>query len=183
MKEYHKLPWHGKNIYFLGFMGSGKSRIGGAFAQLLGWPFHDTDDLIESRTGKIISDIFAQEGEEGFRNHETDVIREVSGWKNNVIALGGGAVLREVNWELITTSGITICLTAPVAVLSERINRSRNRPLMANLSKNERRRKISDMLAQRQPLYDRAQFSFESSNKRSVAEFISKIFETLVEKL
>jgi shikimate kinase len=183
LKDYRKLPWHGKNIYFLGFMGSGKSRIGGAFAQLLGWPFHDTDDLIETRTGKIINDIFAEEGEDAFRNHETDVIRQVAGWKNNVIALGGGAVLSKVNWELISASGVTICLTAPVAVLSERISRGQNRPLMANLSEIEQRRKISDMLTQRQPLYDRAQFTFVSSNDRPVAEFVSTIFETLMEKL
>jgi shikimate kinase len=183
LKNYRKLPWHGKNIYFLGFMGSGKSRIGSAFAQLLGWPFHDTDELIEQRTGKIIRDIFATEGEEGFRNHETDVIREISAWKNNVIALGGGAVLCEVNWELISASGITICLTAPVAVLSERISRSQHRPLMDNLSEGERRRKISDMLAQRQRFYNRAQFTFESTNDRPIVEFVSTIFEILMEKL
>lgn len=183
MKISRTLPWHGKNVYFLGFMGVGKSRIGGAFARLLGWPFHDTDELIVARAGMTISEIFAQQGEEGFRRIETEVIREIAGWKNNVIALGGGAVLREVNWALISTSGVTVLLTAPVEVLSERIGRNQNRPLMANLSEEERRRKIADMLAQRQPFYSRAQFTFTSENTRNISAFARQIYSKMLEQM
>lgn len=183
MKVSRTLPWHGKNVYFLGFMGVGKSRVGGAFARLLGWPFHDTDDLIVARAGISIPEIFAQKGEEGFRRIETEVIREVAGWKNNVIALGGGAVLRAENWELINSSGITVLLTAPIEVLSERIGRNQHRPLLANLSEEERRRKIADLLTQRRPFYSRAQFTFESQNTRNISAFARQIFSKMVETL
>ncbi|RPI00135.1 MAG: shikimate kinase [Calditrichaeota bacterium] len=183
MKVYHQLPWHGKNVYFLGFMGSGKSRIGNAFADLLGWPFHDTDDLVERQAGKSIGDIFAEEGEERFRDLETSILEQVASWKNNVIALGGGAVLRDINWKLITGSGITICLTAPPELLSDRIGRNHHRPLMSNLDEEERLKKINRMLEQRLPYYQRAQFTFESKNDRSVSEFVRYIFEQLMEEL
>ncbi|MBN1481647.1 shikimate kinase [candidate division KSB1 bacterium] len=177
------LPWSGKNIYFLGFMGSGKSRVGRAFANMLGWPFLDTDDLIEERAGKKIGQIFAHDGEKVFRQLETDVIKEVSHLKNNVIALGGGAVIRDVNWEFLNSSGVTICLAAPVELLAERIGRNEDRPLMAALSHSERQQKIKKMLQERQPYYDRAQFQFESTNDRSIQDFINHIFETLLEQL
>ncbi len=177
------LPWSGKNIYFLGFMASGKSRIGREFAALLGWPFFDTDALIEKKAGKRISKIFADEGEVAFRALETEVIRELALKKNNVIALGGGAVLRDENWQIISASGITICLTAPVETLADRIARNRRRPLMANLSPQERIAKIKKMLAERQPFYDRAQFTFSGSNHRSSSQFVQHIFNTLLEAL
>ena len=177
------LPWSGKNIYFLGFMASGKSRIGREFARLLGWPFYDTDAWIEKKAGKEISRIFAEDGEAAFRNIETQVIKEAALKKNNVIALGGGAVLRDENWRYISESGVTICLTAPVEILSERIARNQHRPLMANLTHEERVAKIKKMLAERQPYYDRAQFTFKSSNDRSVADFVQYIFDTLLEEL
>ncbi len=183
MTPCRRLPWIGKNVYFLGFMASGKSRIGSAFAHLLGWPFHDTDDLIEEYAGKRISDIFEQDGEEAFRHIETKVIENVAAKKNNVIALGGGAVVREQNWQKIIESGITICLTAPVHVLSERIARNQDRPLMANLSEAERLEKIESMLKTREPFYRRAQFTFESSNEQPVPEFIRYIYATLLETL
>ena len=177
------LPWSGKNIYFLGFMASGKSRIGRAFANMLGWPFLDTDDLIEQRAGKKISEIFADDGEAIFRQIETAVIKDVSNLKNNVIALGGGAVVRDENWRFLNESGFTICLNAPVHVLADRIGRNDERPLMANLSHEERVQKIRDMLEVRQPYYARAQFQFESSDDLPVQEFVNHIFETLLEKL
>lgn len=177
------LPWSGKNIYFLGFMASGKSRIGRELAALLGWPFHDTDALIEAKAGKRISQIFEEEGEQYFRDIESAVIKQVAEMKNNVIALGGGAVLRHENWRCISESGITICLEAPVKILSDRIARNQHRPLLADLSNKERIEKIADMLAIRQPFYDRAQFVFKSSNNRSTGQFVQNIFDTLLENL
>jgi len=177
------LPWSGKNIYFLGFMASGKSRAGKAFANLLGWPFLDTDDLIEQKAGKKISDIFAEEGEDAFRQLETSVIKDVSKLKNNVVALGGGAVIRDINWHYLKSSGITLGLSAPVEVLAERIGRNHERPLMANLSHEERIQKIQDMLQKRQSYYDRADFHFSSTNDMSVPDFVNYIFETLLERL
>ncbi len=177
------LPWSGKNIYFIGFMGSGKSSIGKSFAKFLGWPFYDTDDLIENQAGRSISQIFAQEGEVVFRQLETSVIRDLAEQKNCVVALGGGAIMREENWRYLSNSGVTISLSAPVEVLAERIGRNEARPLMAQLSHEERFRKIEEMLVKRQPYYDRADFHFESSDERSASEFVHHIFTALLEEL
>jgi shikimate kinase/3-dehydroquinate synthase len=177
------LPWNGKNIYFIGFMASGKSSVGKSFAQFLGWPFYDTDDLIEKKAGKSISDIFAHDGEDVFRQLETSVIKDLSELKNCVVSLGGGAVMRDENWRYLKRSGVTITLTAPVEILAERIGRNNVRPLMAQLSHEGRVRKIKEMLTMRQPYYSRADFHFESSEERTVPEFIHHIFETLLEKL
>ena len=177
------LPWSGKNIYFIGFMASGKSRIGKSFARMLGWPFYDTDELIEEKAGKSISQIFADEGEDYFRQLETLVIKELSDLKNNVVALGGGAVIRDENWQYLKNSGVTIRLSAPVDILAERIGRNEERPLMANMSHEERMKKIEEMLVARQPHYEQADFHFESSDERPVPDFVNYIFETLLEKL
>lgn len=175
-------PWSGKNVYFVGFMASGKSSIGKAFAKFLGWPFHDTDDLIEKRAGRSISQIFAEDGEELFRQLETSVIVELAAQKNCVVALGGGAVMRDENWRYLNSSGVTISLSAPVEVLAERIGRNNARPLMAQLSPEDRVHKIQEMLAVRQPYYDRADFHFESSDDLSASEFVRHIYATLLEK-
>jgi shikimate kinase len=88
-----------------------------------------------------------------------------------------------VNWDYLNASGITVGLSAPVDVLAERIGRNQDRPLMANLSHEERIQKIEDMLRIRQPYYERADFHFKSSNELSVPDFVNHIFETLLEKL
>ncbi len=183
MTTLSRLPWETNNVYFLGFMGVGKSRIGKAFARLVRRPFLDTDELIVRRAGKSISEIFAEEGEEGFRRLETQVIGETAAVPGRVVALGGGAVLREENWKLIEASGITVCLTAPIEVLSERIGRNQRRPLLAGLPPDERLARIREMLAQRAPYYARAQFTFCNSQDRPVSEFVRMIHDTLLEKL
>lgn len=173
-------PWSGKNIYFLGFMAVGKTKIGSSFAHFLGWPFHDTDDLVQARAGKSISDIFLQDGEDEFRRLETEVIRDLADKQNNIIALGGGAVLRDENWKLLQC-GITICLAASVDILDERIARRDHRPIMAGLSPQVRREKIERLLAEREPYYHRADFTFQE--EMPPRDYVNFIFETLLEKL
>jgi len=129
-------PWDGKNIYFMGFMATGKSNVGRELSRLLGWPFYDTDTLIEQRAGKSISDIFDTEGEEFFRKLERQVVYEVAQTREQVIALGGGAILDDRNWNIISESGVTICLTASVDLLYKRISKKSHRPLVAG-HKNE----------------------------------------------
>ena len=172
-------PWDGKIIYFLGFMASGKTVIGKQFSSMMSWPFYDTDDLIEEKAGKSISQIFADQGEEAFRKIETDIIHQVAQKKHQVIALGGGAVLRTKNWKIISKSGISICLTAPVNVLISRISQKSHRPLMYNLTGNELGQKIENMLEERQPYYQRADYTFENGGQLSIKEFALSIFKTI----
>ncbi len=159
----------------MGFMATGKTRIGKSTARLLGWPFADTDDLIEQQAGKTIPQIFVDSGEAGFRQVEQAVIKEISHNRHWVIALGGGAILDEKNWQLISQSGITICLTAALGDLCERIARNRNRPLVANTPPEKLQETIQAMLAVRTPFYQKADFFFENRNDLAPAELAQQI--------
>ena len=172
-------PWDGKNVYFMGFMASGKSAIGKEFAFMLGRRFADTDDLVEEYAGKSISQIFADDGEEAFRVIETSVIRTIAESNDMIISLGGGAILREENWNLIEQSGISVCLSAPVKTLAERIARKSHRPLMYNLQGDALIAKINTMLEERQPFYQRAQYIFENSGSLSIRDFSKHIYTTI----
>jgi len=176
-------PWDGKNVYFIGFMATGKSRVGREFARLLGRPFIDSDALIEESVGMSISDIFTMEGESAFRQLEIKAVEEISEKKNQVVALGGGAVINEINWQKISGSGLTICLTASADLLYDRISRKSHRPLMANSSPAELLTKIKSLLAQREPYYTRADYCFKSSSALSPGKLAAKIYEQLLDEV
>jgi shikimate kinase / 3-dehydroquinate synthase len=156
-----------KNIYFTGFMATGKSRIGERLAQIMGKEFVDTDKWIESNTELSISKIFQDYGEEYFRKLEFECIQKLSQSSNLVISLGGGALTQDPVAELIKSSGTLVCLWAPVEVLSERISRKNTRPLMTGLNDEERKKKICEMLSLRQPYYDLADIKIKSCEETS----------------
>ena len=168
--------WDGRNIYFMGFMATGKSKVGRELARLLGWSFTDTDSLVEQQAGKSISRIFADEGEPQFRQLESKVIQDIAGRKQWVIALGGGAIMNDGNWQLISQSGITICLNASVDVLCRRIAEKDHRPLMANASAEEQRQRILSLMEKRSPYYEKAQYHFESREDVAAKDLAQQIF-------
>jgi shikimate kinase len=111
-------------------MGAGKSTAGRLLARVLGRDFLDLDEQIVARAGRSISQIFEDEGEGGFRQREHDALRQVAQRENIVVALGGGAVLRDDNWELIQQSGISIYLKVRPELLVQRIEGEPERPLL-----------------------------------------------------
>ena len=141
------------NIVLVGFMGSGKSSIGRIVAGRLGFLFVDTDLVISQRAGMEISQIFAREGEDGFRARETEAIESLGDLNRCVIATGGGAVLREKNRALLRELGFVVCLAASEEVIFERVARNTRRPL---LQTENPRATVSQMLAARQPFYEQA---------------------------
>ncbi|MEO6098274.1 MAG: 3-dehydroquinate synthase [Fibrobacteria bacterium] len=155
-----------RNIYFTGFMASGKSRIGSLTAASLGWKFFDIDKLIEEKTGKTIPRIFSEDGEPAFRRMEVDALREVAGQGPMVASLGGGTLINPEAIELIRSNGVLVGLHASPEVILERVNRKKeSRPLLANLDDADKMAKIKEMLAVRKPLYDLADMQFESDEK------------------
>lgn len=172
-------PWNGKNIYFMGFMACGKSATGREIARMLGWPFHDTDDLVEIKAGKKISRIFAENGEEVFRNLETDVLKDIAARRQLVISLGGGAIIRDENRALLKKSGLLICLSAPIEILAKRIANKSHRPLMANLTGSELQIKIKNMLDDREPYYRQADYTFLNDGSKTIPELGSFILKTI----
>ncbi len=110
-----------RNLYLLGMRGSGKSSVGPVVAQRLDWPFVDLDRLIEQREGLSIAQIFATHGEPYFRDQEQAALNEVAAGNEQVVALGGGAILRQENRELIRRTGHGVWLQACSEELQARI--------------------------------------------------------------
>jgi shikimate kinase len=117
-------------IFLVGFMASGKSTVGPALAAKLDLEFVDLDPLIEARAGRTIAELIAREGEERFREIETETLRETASRGTAVIAPGGGAITREENRELMSRLGITVWLDAPFELCWRRIQKDgATRPL------------------------------------------------------
>jgi shikimate kinase len=163
-------------IFLVGYAASGKTTFGKALASAIGREFIDLDFYIEQRFRSTIRDIFAQRGEDGFRVIERNMLREVLGLENVVIACGGGTPCFFNNMEEMNSSGITVMLKATEESLLRRltINRSR-RPLVMNLSDDELLDDIRQKLAQRMPYYSKAHLTFESDNLEDIHQITDSV--------
>jgi shikimate kinase len=117
-------------IFLIGFMGSGKTTVGGLLAERLGWSFDDLDDLIVRSAGLTVAEIFAREGEEGFRRRETEAVRTAAASQRSVVATGGGAACREENLALMLASGRVVALAVSAAEAVRRTGNRSGRPLL-----------------------------------------------------
>ncbi len=134
-------------------MGAGKSTVGHILAGICGFRFVDIDALIVSMRGKPINDIFAEEGEEAFRNYETEALQSLEDISGAVVATGGGIVLRPENRMLLKYIGIVVYLRASFDTLLERVSQSDQRPL-ADLSNGADR--LKGLLESRKSVYEEA---------------------------
>jgi shikimate kinase len=166
-------------IYLIGLMGVGKSTVGRLLAARLGRRFCDSDQEIESRCGRTIAAIFAEEGEAGFRRLEAETIAALSN-EGTVIALGGGAITPAGAVERLLEVGDLVYLEAPVEILAERIGDASNRPLLAGLDADARLRRLRDLLEERRPLYERATWRIDARGTADrVVERILAILESV----
>ena len=143
----------GRAIVLIGFMGAGKSSLGRTLARMTGLPRFDTDEMVAARFGLTISEIFESQGEEKFREAETDTLRELSGKGQAIVVTGGGIVLRPGNIELLRALGIIVHLRADEATLFKRISRRTTRPLLRTENP---RATVTELLRARLPLYGSA---------------------------
>ena len=167
------------NIYFTGFMASGKTRIGKLLSSHLKRPYIDSDTYIVEKAKKSIAEIFEQDGEAKFRELEKEAIRDISKKKNVVVSLGGGAITQSENVHVIRSSGILICMKAEPEILCERIGRNNSRPLMAGLEPDARLEKINTMLSAREKYYALADFSIDSNEGPPEERVLPQIIEAL----
>ena len=140
-----------KPILLIGMMGCGKSTLGQMLAKRLGRAFIDLDGEIERREGRSIPDIFAAEGDAGFRRYETAALLDALCADNAVIATGGGIVTREENIRMMREKGVVVWLCRPLEDMIADV-RQDTRPNLAG-DKEERMRTL---YAQRVHLYEAA---------------------------
>lgn len=148
-------------ILLIGFMAAGKTTLGKALARDLGLQFIDLDHYIENRYHSTVSQLFADRGEEGFRQIERNMLHEVTEFEDVIIATGGGTPCFYDNMEYMNSKGITVFLKASVDVIYTRLTIARvQRPLVKGKTADELRQYIADMLEMRSPYYIRAHHTF-----------------------
>jgi shikimate kinase len=149
-------------LFLIGFMGSGKTTVGGLLAERLGWSFADLDELIVRAAGLSVAEIFAREGEEGFRRRETEAVRAASSGRRAVVATGGGAACREENLALMLGAGRVVALAISAAEAVRRTGSRSGRPLLDGSA--DPLGAATALLAKREPFYARAHLRVETDS-------------------
>jgi shikimate kinase len=163
------------NLVLVGPMGAGKTTIGKRLARKFGLEFVDLDRVIEQASGARVALIFEHEGEAGFREREHRALAEACRRRGQVIATGGGAVLREDNRALLRQAGFVVWLRTPVERQLQRLARDTSRPLLATPDREQR---LVEMARLRDPLYrEVAQLVFESQQPHvgAAAERLARV--------
>jgi shikimate kinase len=159
------MPRKDSNIFLIGPMGSGKTTLGRRVAAELGLKFVDADQELERQTGVSVNLIFDIEGETGFRERETKMLREVTALDGVLVATGGGAILSEVNRDLLRENGFVVWLKTTVEQQLRRLGRDKARPLLQTRDREHRLRSLARV---RDPLYaEVADLVFETSNRKA----------------
>jgi shikimate kinase len=154
------------NLALIGFMGAGKTSVGRLVAEQLHFEYLDTDELIVSRTGRTIADIFRTDGEPAFRATERQVVAELASREKTVIATGGGLPVNPDNLTSLKTHALVVCLWASPEKIWERVKNQTHRPLLHDP---DPQKKIRDLLAVREPFYRQADV-LVNTDIRSVRE-------------
>jgi len=141
---------HDRSIVLIGMMGAGKSSVGLCLRRRTRLKLFDTDEIVTSRFGMPISEIFLKQGENKFREAETEALKTLASSEPLVIVTGGGIVLRDENLDLLKRPGVVVWLEADAETLFKRASRAGNRPL---LQRKNPRKAFTQMLQARLPLY------------------------------
>lgn len=144
-------------------MGSGKTTLGRALATALDLQFIDLDHYIEQRYRKTIAQLFAESGEDGFREIERRILHEVGEFENVIISTGGGTPCFFDNVDYMNAQGTTVNLDVPVERLFIRLSIARSkRPLIKDKNDAELKEFIVEQLGKRAPHYEKAQYTFRA---------------------
>ncbi len=166
-----------QNLALIGFMGTGKTSIGRLVAEQLHYDFVDTDELIESSTGRTIPEIFAQQGEVAFRQLEARLVEELAARMRTVISTGGGLPVNPANLASLKTHALVVCLWASPEKIFERVRAQTHRPLLHDP---DPMAKIRSLLAAREPAYRQADvlINTELRSAREVAQQVLHQFRS-----
>lgn len=152
------------NIYLIGLSGTGKSTVGKILSQIVQLPYIEMDEKIIEKDGSNIEQIFANKGEEYFRNIESKILTEISSNKGYIVSTGGGVPIKNENREIMLKSGFVVNLTASANNILLRVKKDGNiiRPLLGKKSSIE---SIKNMMVERKNIYKFAQLTLNTSNK------------------
>jgi shikimate kinase len=164
-----------QNIALIGFMAVGKSAIGRNLAKRLHRRFVDLDALIEKTEGIKVREIFAQKGENYFRQLEKRVLDDVLRREGQVIATGGGVVMDDENLHWLHARALLVGLTASIDILLTRAGTGAKRPLLQGVNRKER---IETLLKEREPRYAQAHVIIDTSDL-VIDQVVGKIVEAL----
>lgn len=175
MREvFDKIYTGNRHIILIGFMGVGKSSISHELARLASRTEVDTDQWIEEKEGRAISDIFAKEGETFFRDLETDMIDELGDMKPAIVSCGGGMALRELNVRKLQAIGKVVLLTAKPETIFERVRYNTNRPLLKD---NMNVEYINNLMEKRKPYYEHAATVTVTTDGKMITDIAKEILE------
>jgi shikimate kinase len=164
-------------VFFIGFMGSGKTHWGKSVSEKLHIPFFDLDEQIVSHENKTITEIFANDGEEYFRLVERDILHIVSESNENfVMACGGGTPCFYNNIEFMNNCGISVWINTPLHTLFQRlIEEKETRPLIRSLSDEQLKGYIAKKFSDRKIYYEQAQIVIDEEPVK-LEDLVEKIF-------
>jgi shikimate kinase len=165
------------NIVLIGFSGTGKSSVGQSLAARLGWKFVDTDDALVARFGRPLERVFAEEGEEAFRQAERELVASHCARSGQVLALGGGAVMSDANRECIKHGNWVVCLDASPPTILSRLQADVDevRPLLQDRDPLQR---ICSLKEARAPYYALADHTINTDGL-AISEVVEQIIRWL----
>ena len=170
-------------IFLIGYMGAGKTTLGKAFARALGLTFVDLDWYIEERFHKSIRQLFAERGEEGFRELEKRMLHEAGDFEDVVISVGGGTPCFFDNMEYMNEAGETVFLDVNLQVLFRRLKVAKQqRPLLDGKTDEELKAFIQEALQKRLPFYTRAKHTFNGErleDRHQIQQSVERLKELL----
>ena len=172
-----------KRIFLIGYMGAGKTTVGKMLSKQLGLSFIDLDHYIEGRYHKTVGQLFAERGEEAFRDVERRMLREVAMFEDILVSTGGGAPCLFDNMEFMNGAGQTVYLKVSVGELAKRLELCKTtRPVLKGRSGDELKTFIAESLEKREPFYSKASIIFNAEEMMTDQD-VQNISKTLAEML
>ena len=162
---------HIVNLALIGFMGSGKTSVARLAAEQLHFNYLDTDELIQTHTGRSIAEIFKADGEPAFREMERKLVQDLTGLTKTVISTGGGLPVDPQNLAGLKTHALVVCLWASPEKIWERVKNQSHRPLLDDPDPQKR---IRELLALREPFYKQADILM-NTELRTVREMAHQV--------
>ena len=165
-----------ERVLLVGMMGAGKTTVGRVLSKRLGWPYFDSDDMVEAHTGQSVPEIFEERGEAAFRAEEARALAEaVTSDGPAVVSVAGGAVLDPDNRRRLADGGTVVWLRAEVETLAKRVGTGKGRPLLSPDPETALRR----LYLQRRPIYEEVADVVVDVDHRSAADVAEAILSEL----